>query len=124
MFAGGFAGGPSFGRIPAAPPLKSRNPLGLPLRAARAVRQGFFAGALWWTDFAERGTQRRLFWNFWKTSAHHRHAVAQELLDEAGVVFALSEGLVVHDRLLEGNRGLDSSDHVFVESPRHAFDAS
>ncbi len=30
----------------------------------------------------------------------------------------------MHDRLLEGNRGLDSSDHVFVESPRHAFDAS
>ena len=30
----------------------------------------------------------------------------------------------MHDRLLEGNRGLDSSDHVFVESPRHAFDTS
>ena len=30
----------------------------------------------------------------------------------------------MHDRLLEGNRGLDSSDHIFVESPRHAFDAS
>jgi hypothetical protein len=59
-----------------------------------------------------------------RNSAHHRHAVAEELLDEASVVFALSEGLVVHDRLLEGNRGLESSDHVFVESPRHAFDAS
>ena len=57
-------------------------------------------------------------------SAHHRHAVAQELLDEAGVVFALAERLVVHDRLLEWNRGLDSSDHVFIEGPRHTLNAS
>ena len=54
--------------------------------------------------------------------SHDGDAVAEELFDEAGVVFALAEGFVVHDCLLEGDGGLDAGDHVFVEGARHAVD--
>ena len=55
--------------------------------------------------------------------ADHWHAVAQELLDEACVVFALAEGRILHDRLLKRDRRLDAGDHVFAQSSRHAADA-
>ena len=54
--------------------------------------------------------------------SHYGHALEQKALDESRVVNATAEVGILHDGLLEWDRGLDAGDHVFAQCPRHAVD--
>jgi len=51
------------------------------------------------------------------------HALEQKTLNKTSVVSATAEVGVLHDGLLEWDRGLDAGDHIFAQCPRHTIDA-